>query len=59
MLYPSAEAGDFMLGIERLARGGKYRIEEGATYVADSEGVLNLNVHVDGRTVVKLVPVEV
>jgi hypothetical protein len=56
VLYPSAEAGDFSLGISRLNPGRKYTHDD-KEVVADPEGKIRISVAVDGRTLVKLVPV--
>jgi hypothetical protein len=55
VLYPSAEADDFSLGISRLKPGRKY-IYENKEVVADSGGQIQISIFVDGRTSVKLVP---
>lgn len=56
VLYPSSRPGKFTLGVERLAPGGAYSTTEHSKLVADKHGVLSFDVHVDGRTEVKLVP---
>jgi hypothetical protein len=56
VLYPSAEAGSFVLGVERLQPRTSYTYGE-ETVVADSEGKAKLSVHVNGRTEVRLTPI--
>ncbi|KAF2490591.1 hypothetical protein BU16DRAFT_518028 [Lophium mytilinum] len=55
VLYPSAAAGDFTLGVSRLEPGRKYTYgKQEAT--ADSSGNIHISVHVEGRTPVTLTP---
>ncbi|KAJ5765633.1 hypothetical protein N7520_005192 [Penicillium odoratum] len=55
VLYPSAESGLFKLGITRLQPNGRYT-NSGIELVADATGNAELNIFVDGRTEIQLVP---
>ncbi|KAF2810915.1 uncharacterized protein BDZ99DRAFT_519591 [Mytilinidion resinicola] len=55
VLYPSAAAGDFTLGISRLEPGRKYTYDE-KEVTADSSGNIRISAQVDGRTLVNLTP---
>jgi hypothetical protein len=58
VFYPSAEAGKFKIGVERLEPGVKYSVGEKEMVIADTEGKVKFDVKVDGRTAVLLTPVQ-
>jgi hypothetical protein len=60
VLYNGAAPGLQNLGIERLKPGATYRISgaQVATVTADGQGRADLSVRLDGRTVVRIDPVE-
>ena len=55
VLYPSADAGTFKLGVTRLEPAKRYTCQ-GKTLTADDQGSLSLSVLVDGRTHLHIVP---
>ena len=57
MLYPSSGGGDFELGLKKLQPGRAYRFAQ-ETFSADSRGEAVVKVHVEGRTALKVEPVE-
>ncbi|EXJ91486.1 hypothetical protein A1O3_00034 [Capronia epimyces CBS 606.96] len=57
VLYPSCASGKFELGLKRLQPGVVYRFAE-RSVVADTEGEAKIDVYVDGRTVLKIEPME-
>jgi hypothetical protein len=58
VFYPSAEAGTFTIGVERLEPGVRYNIGEKETVIANKEGKVKFDVELDRRTAVLLTPVE-
>jgi hypothetical protein len=57
VLYPSAEGGRFRIGISRLQPGGRYTCsEQNLTFAADETGHAELDVLVDGRTEMHMIP---
>ena len=57
VLYNGTEAAMQRLAFEALAPGGAYRVEQtGETFTADTSGKAMLNVMVDGRTPLHIVP---
>jgi hypothetical protein len=58
VLYPSAAAGRFEIGITRLQPNATYVVkEQNLSLSADGEGSMTLEIFVDGRTVVTIEPV--
>ncbi len=55
VLYPSADAGVFDLGISRLAPGQTYSYLE-KTVKADKDGAIRISVLVEGRTHIHISP---
>jgi Linalool dehydratase/isomerase len=59
VLYPGTASGAFPIGIERLRSGALYRVvETGEEVTADSEGKIVLNITLDGRTPLNIVPAQ-
>lgn len=59
VLHPGADAGPQRIGLERLVPGRSYRVvETDARLVADSTGKASLDVVLNGRTSLHIVPVE-
>ncbi|MGE0487447.1 MAG: hypothetical protein AB7Q81_25070 [Gammaproteobacteria bacterium] len=58
VLYPGRAAGVQTLGFERLRPGRRYRVEggEGAVVEADDQGRARLDVRLEGRTALTLLP---
>jgi bifunctional N-acetylglucosamine-1-phosphate-uridyltransferase/glucosamine-1-phosphate-acetyltransferase GlmU-like protein len=55
VLYPSADAGVFELGVSRLAPGQTYSYLD-KTVKADKDGVIRVSVLVEGRTHIHISP---
>jgi hypothetical protein len=58
VLYPSAAAGTFTLGVERLKPKKTYDIGGHFKVAADEKGKLNFSIPIEGRTALKIVPLE-
>ena len=58
VLYPGAASGVQTLGVERLQAGRHYRVEGAGDLrlQADAAGRAHFDVHLDGRTALRLVP---
>ncbi|WP_156680873.1 hypothetical protein [Sphingomonas profundi] len=58
VLYPNAEAGRQMLGLERLLAGRAYDCAavEGGRFLADAAGRASIQVMLDGRTAIRIAP---
>lgn len=57
VLYPSAESGVFPLGISRLVPGQEYAYGAEKSVIADKNGEIKIEVPVEGRTCVHIVPI--
>jgi len=57
VLYPGGSQPTQTLGLERLKPGARYRVQQGnAEFVADAGGRAELNVVLQGRTELNIVP---
>jgi hypothetical protein len=58
VLHPGAEPGPQRLGLARLVPGRSYKVQQnGTTFTADREGKAQIDVTVEGRTPIEIVPV--